>query len=177
MEVLYSADVELPCGVLRVVSSGRGLVYVELPNANGRGLAGWMKQNAPGAKLLEGYAPNRAPALQLLEYFEGKRQHFDLELDLRATGFQQAVYGEVAKVEYGETATYREIAERIGRPKAVRAVGAANGANPLPLVIPCHRIIASNGKLHGYAGGLELKARLLALESSERALPPEGWLF
>ncbi|MCA9509565.1 MAG: methylated-DNA--[protein]-cysteine S-methyltransferase [Myxococcota bacterium] len=177
MEVLHYADVETPVGSLRVVSSGRGLVYVELPNASGRGLAGWMKQNAPGGRLLEGYAPNRAAAVQLVDYLEGKRQRFDLSLDLRATPFQLAVYDEVARVGFGETATYAEIAARIGRPKAVRAVGAANGANPIPLVVPCHRIIASSGRLHGYAGGLELKARLLALESAERAAPPEGWLL
>ena len=175
--MLHFADVETPIGTLRVVSSGRGLVYVELPGASGRGLAGWMKQRAPGAKLLEGYAPNRAAATQLCDYLDGKREGFDLSIDLRATPFQLAVYDEVARVPYGRTSSYGEIAARIGRPKAVRAVGAANGANPVPLVVPCHRIVASSGRLHGYAGGLDMKARLLALESFDRPAPREGRLF
>jgi O-6-methylguanine DNA methyltransferase len=174
MEVLHYADVDTELGLLRVVSSARGLVYVELPKASGRGLAGWMKSNAPGAKLLEGYAPNRAAAKQLGEFAEGKRRSFELSLDLRGTPFQIAVYDEVSRVPFGQTATYAEIAERIGRPRATRAVGAANAANPLPLVIPCHRIVGASGKLTGYAGGVELKARLLALESD---VPREGWLL
>ena len=174
MEFLHFADVETALGRLRLVSSSGGLVYIELPNASGRGIAGWIKTNAPGAKLCEGYAPNRAAAGQLIEFSDGKRQTFDLELDLRGTDFQLAVYEEVARVPFGETASYAEIGARIGRPKAQRAVGAANGANPLPLVIPCHRIVGAGGKLQGYAGGLELKARLLALESGS---PRDGWLL
>jgi len=174
MEILHYADIETAFGRLRTVSSSRGLVYVELPNASGRGLAGWMTSNAPGSKLLEGYAPNRAAAMQLIDFAEGKRKRFEISLDLRGTAFQLAVYDEVARVGFGQTATYSEIANRIDRPKAVRAVGAANGANPLPLVIPCHRIVGASGKLQGYAGGLEMKAKLLALESG---VPREGWLL
>lgn len=174
MEVLHFAEVESELGVLRTVSSARGVVYIELPNASGRGLGGWIATNAPGARLVEGYAPNRVAVTQLLEYFDGKRRVFEMKLDLRGTAFQLACYDEVAKIEFGQVATYADIAGRIQRPKAVRAVGAANGANPLPIVIPCHRIVASSGKLQGYAGGLEMKARLLALES---ATPREGWLL
>ena len=174
MEILHFADVETALGWLRTVSSSRGLVYIELPNASGRGLAGWMKSNAPRADLLEGYAPNRAAAQQLVEYSEGKRKAFDISLDLRATEFQLAVYEEIVRVPFGDTASYTDIATRIGKPKAVRAVGAANAANPLPLVIPCHRIVGATGKLQGYAGGLDMKARLLALESGT---PREGWLL
>ena len=174
MEIFHFAEIETALGRLRVVSSTRGVVYVELPNASGRGLAGWMKTHARGAKLIEGYAPNRAAAQQLVDFAEGKRKAFDTLLDVRATPFQLQVYDEVARIPFGETATYSEIAQRVGRPKAVRAVGAANGANPIPLVIPCHRVISASGKLQGYAGGLELKARLLALESD---VPREGWLL
>ena len=90
-----------------------------------------------------------------------------MDLDLRATAFQLAVYQCVAKIGYGQTLSYSDIANAIGKPKAVRAVGAANGANPIPLVIPCHRVIARGGALQGYAGGLKLKARLLAMESAD----------
>jgi O-6-methylguanine DNA methyltransferase len=174
MEILHFADIDTAIGRLRVVSSNRGLVYVELPNANGRGLAGWMETYTRAPKLIEGYTPNRVAATQLIEFSEGKRNEFDVSLDLRATPFQLAVYEEVARIPFGESASYSQIAERISRPKAVRAVGAANGANPLPLVIPCHRVVGKSGKLQGYAGGLAMKAKLLALESS---VPREGWLL
>ena len=165
MEILHYADIDTELGRLRAVSSSRGLVYVELPNASGRGLAGWMETHASGAKLLEGYAPNRAAGRQLTEFAEGKRKTFDLSLDLRGTAFQIAVYDEVARIPFGETASYSEIAERIGRPKAVRAVGAANGRNPLPIVVPCHRVIGSTGDLTGFGGGLDTKEALLRHEA------------
>jgi len=174
MEVLHAAEFETPVGRMRAVSSSRGLVYVELPNASGRGLGGWLSRHAPGAKVLDGYSPNRAAISQVQDYLEGKRDHFDLSVDMRGTSFQVAVFQEVEKIPYGETVTYSDIASRMQRPKAVRAVGAANGANPLPLVIPCHRVVGASGRLQGYAGGLDLKARLLALESGR---PRDGWLL
>lgn len=124
------------------------------------------------------YLPNQAPDMpentsellekaktQFDEYFAGKRKIFDLPLDFSAfTDFTVRVYQELMRVKYGETATYKSIAERINSPKAYRAVGLANNKNPLPIIVPCHRIIGSNGSLVGYAGGLELKERLLELE-------------
>jgi len=106
------------------------------------------------------------PASQLEAYFAGRLVRFDLDLAPEGTAFQIAVWKAVETIPYGETVTYQEIATRIGKPKAVRAVGAANGANPLPIVIPCHRVIGSDGSLTGYGGGLDLKARLLKLEHS-----------
>lgn len=103
---------------------------------------------------------------QLQEYFSGQRQDFDLPLKPQGTEFQQQVWKALQKVGYGVIASYQEIASRIGKPKAVRAVGAANGRNPIPIVIPCHRIIGSNGKLTGYAGGLDIKEKLLRLENA-----------
>ncbi len=103
---------------------------------------------------------------QLQEYFAGRRQHFDLPLQPRGTAFQQQVWKQLLTVDFGELASYQDIATAIGNPKAVRAVGAANGRNPIPIVIPCHRIIGSNGKLTGYAGGLGIKEKLLRLENA-----------
>lgn len=103
--------------------------------------------------------------LQLKEYFDGKRKKFDLPLKPVGTPFMQSVYAQLLKVPYGETAGYKDIAELIGRPKAARAVGLANNRNSIPIFIPCHRIVGSNGKLVGYAGGLEIKQKLLQLES------------
>ena len=105
---------------------------------------------------------------QLREYLDGTRTAFDLPLDIsRLTGFRQRVLQETVKIPYGETATYGELARRAGSPNAARAVGGAMAANPIPLVIPCHRVLASDGSLHGYSGGREglpVKARLLTLE-------------
>jgi methylated-DNA-[protein]-cysteine S-methyltransferase len=101
---------------------------------------------------------------QLREYFEGKRRTFDLELAMRGTEFQLAVWSELQRIPYGDTISYSELARRIGKPSAIRAVGAANGANPIPVIVPCHRVIGSNGTLTGYGGGIERKQWLLALE-------------
>jgi methylated-DNA-[protein]-cysteine S-methyltransferase len=104
-------------------------------------------------------------AAQLREYFAGERTEFELDLDLAGTPFQQRVWAELRRIPYGETISYAELADRIGRPTASRAVGAANGRNPVSIVVPCHRVIGSGGALTGYAGGLERKRALLKLEA------------
>ncbi|HEX6098154.1 MAG TPA: methylated-DNA--[protein]-cysteine S-methyltransferase [Thermoanaerobaculia bacterium] len=101
---------------------------------------------------------------ELREYFAGKRKTFDFPLAPKGTEFQLAVWNALLEIPYGDTRTYAQLAHRIGRPSAVRAVGAANGANPIPVIIPCHRVIGSNGTLTGYGGGIERKQWLLALE-------------
>lgn len=107
---------------------------------------------------------------QLSEYFEGERQVFDLNLAPRASAFQAQVLGELQKIPYGETRSYRDIAVAVGNPKAVRAVGGANGNNPIPIVIPCHRVVGANGSLTGFGGGVETKRFLLDLERSHSGL-------
>jgi O-6-methylguanine DNA methyltransferase len=102
---------------------------------------------------------------QLEEYFTARRREFQLPLDLRGTPFQRKVWNALLDIPYGETRSYAQLARSIGEPKAFRAVGAANGANPISIVIPCHRVISSGGGLGGYSGGVPLKRRLLALES------------
>jgi methylated-DNA-[protein]-cysteine S-methyltransferase len=103
-------------------------------------------------------------AKQLNEYFAGERQHFDLPLHPIGTPFQVSVWNALAKIPYGATISYGEMARRIGQPQAVRAVGAANGRNPIPIVLPCHRVIGADGSLTGFGGGLPTKRFLLALE-------------
>jgi methylated-DNA-[protein]-cysteine S-methyltransferase len=102
---------------------------------------------------------------QLDEYFAGERKEFDLPLNLSGTDFQVQVLEELQRIPYGETTSYGAIAKRIGRPRAMRAVGAANGRNPIPIIIPCHRVIGSSGDLTGFGGGLDTKAALLRLEA------------
>jgi methylated-DNA-[protein]-cysteine S-methyltransferase len=111
---------------------------------------------------------------QLTEYFAGERREFDLPLRAAGTPFQQSVWSALREIPYGETRSYADIAREVGRPNAVRAVGAANGSNPLAIVVPCHRVIASDGRLAGYGGGVSLKARLLAMEQSR---PAQGLLL
>jgi methylated-DNA-[protein]-cysteine S-methyltransferase len=109
-----------------------------------------------------------AAVAQLDEYFAGARRRFDLRLDLGGTDLQRLVWDELAGVAHGETVTYAELARRVGRPDAVRAVAGAVARTPVPIVVPCHRAIGTDGGLHGYVGGLERKAALLALERGER---------
>jgi O-6-methylguanine DNA methyltransferase len=105
-------------------------------------------------------------ANELRDYFMGKLRVFYVPLDMQGTDFQLSVWNCLRKIPYGETRSYAQIAEEIGKPKAVRAVGAANGSNPIPIIVPCHRVIGSSGKLTGYGGGLPLKKRLLELEGA-----------
>ncbi|MBZ5619243.1 MAG: methylated-DNA--[protein]-cysteine S-methyltransferase [Acidobacteriia bacterium] len=106
----------------------------------------------------------REAVRQLAAYLQGELRKFQLPLDFQGTDFQKRVWRQLETIPYGETRSYMQIAEAIGRPQAVRAVGAANGANPIPIVVPCHRVIGASGKLVGYGGGLALKKRLLELE-------------
>ncbi|UCG89646.1 MAG: methylated-DNA--[protein]-cysteine S-methyltransferase [Candidatus Heimdallarchaeota archaeon] len=107
---------------------------------------------------------------ELKDYFNGKLRDFSIPLDLRGTPFETTVWNELQKIPYGETRSYNDIAKAIGNPSASRAVGRANGNNPVAIVVPCHRVIASNGKLHGYGGGLWRKEKLLALELRKKKL-------
>jgi methylated-DNA-[protein]-cysteine S-methyltransferase len=102
---------------------------------------------------------------QLIEYFAGNRQEFDLKIAPKGTAFQERVWQELRKIPFGQTASYGEIAERIGNRKASRAIGMANGKNPIPIIVPCHRVIGKDGSLTGFGGGLDLKKQLLKLEN------------
>jgi len=166
MGIVHTVHFETPIGAMLVASTSGGLAYLELPHASGRGFRGWLRRQLPDLEAREAFQPNRAAVAQILEFLEGKRRRFDLPLDLSGTPFQRAVYEELLRIPYGEKRSYAAVARAIGKPRAVRAVGAANGANPIPLVVPCHRVIASNGHLGGFGGGLPLKKQLLAMEAS-----------
>ena len=151
-----------PIGDVRVAWSADGLVGVSL----GTELAG----SRPDASWRFVRDLSCAATDQLRAYFRGELERFDLPLVLDGTDFQRRVWLALADIPYGQTISYAELAERIGSPKAVRAVGAANGRNPVPIVLPCHRVIGSDGSLHGYGGGLDVKAALLDLENGVRPL-------
>lgn len=143
-----------PVGPLALCGDAGAVTNLFLPNtAAARGAS------SPGPLP----APLRQAAIELDEYFAGRRTWFDLPFDLRGTRFQVQVWRALADIPYGGTVTYAELARRVGRPAAFRAVGQANGANPLPIFFPCHRVVASGG-LGGYGGGLDVKRHLLELE-------------
>ena len=119
----------------------------------------------PEADWIYNEEPFEDACIQLAEYFSGERKDFDLPLSLSGTEFQVSVLEVLQQIPYGETVSYGDVAKRIGRPKAVRAVGAANGRNPIPIIVPCHRVIGSSGDLTGFGGGLDTKEALLRLEA------------
>jgi O-6-methylguanine DNA methyltransferase len=162
--------VESPIGRLRVAATERGVVRIAFPSGVGSSFGGWLSRAVPAAEFVESSSLLDEACRELGEYFAGKRREFKVAVDLRGTEFQRAVWTELSRIPYGEVCTYADVARRIGREKAFRAVGAANGANPVPLIVPCHRVIASGGKLGGYGGGLDTKQRLLALERAESPL-------
>jgi O-6-methylguanine DNA methyltransferase len=177
MEVLNSTVFNAPVGPLFLAASGNGLVALEFdarrpgqqtirPNprdlraeksANGKAAAVQFEQSA-GA--LERYVN------ELEEYFAGQRREFSFALDLRGTDFQVACWRALLKIPYGETRSYADIARAVDRPTGFRAVGMANNRNPIAIVVPCHRVIASDGTLCGYGGGLDIKRKLLELEGA-----------
>ncbi|MEO0495228.1 MAG: methylated-DNA--[protein]-cysteine S-methyltransferase [Actinomycetota bacterium] len=157
----YQSQIDSPIGQLTLVASDDGLRKIL-----------WADQSdeAGDAEFDDGHPVLAAASTQLAEYFAGDRAEFDLPLDLVGTDFQKEAWLALASVPYGETTSYGEQAERIGRKGAFRAVGAANGKNPVPIVLPCHRIVGSDGSLTGFAGGLGVKQRLLALEQDQQSL-------
>jgi methylated-DNA-[protein]-cysteine S-methyltransferase len=156
--------IDSPVGRLTIVASDAGLAAIV-----------WERDRPGRVRLNHGARDAAHPILleterQLHEYFRGKRKRFDLTLDMSGTPFQRSVWNALLTIPFGETRSYSQIARQIGSPDAVRAVGAANGRNPIAIVTPCHRVVGATGKLTGFAGGLDAKARLLALEGARVGL-------
>jgi methylated-DNA-[protein]-cysteine S-methyltransferase len=156
MTEIYYSYLDTPVGSLLLAGDGQSLHLIAFPEGKAarKPAHDWMRRNEVFLAAKE----------QLSDYFAGDLQHFDLPLAPQGTPFQRSVWQALQQIPYGETRSYGEIAMTIGQPSASRAVGAANGLNPLPIVIPCHRVIGSTGKLVGFGGGLATKEHLLALE-------------
>jgi len=174
-ERLYHSVVETPIGPLHLVSTKIGLAGVGLGEREK--LERWLRRTFPEAEKEPARDRHNRFENQIRQYFEGRRRIFDVPLDLRGSDFQKAVWAEVSRIPFGRAASYGEIAHLVGRPRAGRAVGAANGANPVPIVVPCHRVIGADGSLTGYGGGLESKRWLLAHEGVLHAGPVQMGLF
>jgi len=151
---------------MHIAASSKGLCCILWPGESIQDLEKWVKKHFSQSSLvyepekLEGYAK------QLEEYLLGQRKTLDIPLDLRGTEFQKTVWQALLKIPYGTTKSYSEVAKEINRPRAVRAVGGAIGANPVPIVVPCHRVIGKDGSLIGFAGGLDIKRQLLKIEGT-----------
>lgn len=165
MSDLLYVRVESPLGEIVLVSDGRALCGLH------------MQEGRKAVRIEQGWRRSErsftAMRSQLDEYFAGRRHRFDLPLGLRGTQSQLRVWCALQEIPYGETCTYGELAGRIGRPFAARAVGHANGSNPVSIIVPCHRLVGASGALVGYGGGLERKRFLLSLESHERTQPAQ----
>lgn len=158
--MLFHKSIDSPVGALKLVASDKGLVAVLWQNDNPRRVPlADSQEDRQNEFLLEAEQ-------QLLEYFSRKRRNFSLPLDVRGTAFQKSVWNALLTIPFGETRSYSELARQIGRPTASRAVGAANGRNPVSIVVPCHRVIGATGNLTGFAGGMQAKQTLLDLERS-----------
>jgi len=156
--------IESPIGKLKLVASDKGLVAIL-----------WENDSPRRVRLSELVADEQHPVIveterQLGEYFAGRRKAFSVALDMRGTRFQKDVWEALLAIPFGETRSYGRLAKQLGNPQATRAVGAANGRNPISIIVPCHRVIGSSGKLTGFAGGLETKANLLSLEERDERL-------
>lgn len=154
-----------PLGWLKLVASEKGLAAIL-----------WENDDPRRIHLELTHEDNKHPVLlqaetQLSEYFAGKRKSFSLALDFKGTDFQMKVWRALLEIPFGETRSYGQLAKQLGNPKAGRAVGAANGRNPIAIIAPCHRVIGASGRLTGFAGGLEAKARLLSLEGRKDSSP------
>lgn len=159
---MFYREIESPIGPLLLAGDDEGLRFLQF------------KKGRDKARPRPGWEPDRTKlketARQIGAYFAGRLKEFDLPLAPRGTPFQTSVWSALREIPYGETVSYGQIADRLGNPKAVRAVGLANGSNPIAIVIPCHRVIGSNGSLTGYGGGLPIKQALLSLERGQASL-------
>jgi O-6-methylguanine DNA methyltransferase len=159
METLFYLRTPSPVGPLFLAASTKGLVRLEFEGRE-------QKLNRSAIQLQESNSALSPYLQELSEYFAGKRREFSFPLDLRGTGFQLACWRALLEIPYGQTRSYRDIAQAIGHPHAFRAVGMSNNRNPIAIIVPCHRVIASSGSLCGYGGGLDIKRQLLDLEQA-----------
>ncbi len=162
MSAVYYTMFESPLGPLLLAGDSNTLRRVSFESSKRSALpqADWKQNRAAFAEVIR----------QLQAYFRGELKEFDVPLAMEGTEFQLRVWNELRAIRYGETISYAQLAERIGNPQAVRAVGLANGSNPIPIIVPCHRVIGSDGSLTGFGGGLSTKKKLLDLESKQLSL-------
>lgn len=165
-QVIYWSQLKQGQWNMYVAATAFGLCYIGSPNATFEELAAWARKRLPSYTFVESAEELQTYITEITAYLEGRSTKFMLPMDLHGTSFQETVWQALQELEYGEVVTYTDLAERIGKPKSVRAVASAIGANPVLIFVPCHRVIARSGKLGGFRAGLEMKEQLLMLEQS-----------
>lgn len=160
--MVYYTSIKTQIGILGIIRDDNCLLRIHLPNEEISKQA--LQKIYPNETIKESKSGFEDVINQLIEYFDGKRKNFTIKTKMEIAPFYKKVLAEVAKVQYGDTVSYGQIAQKLNNPKAARAVGSANARNPLPIIIPCHRIIANGGRLGGYGGGLKIKKYLLEFE-------------
>ncbi len=166
MEKIYYTSFNSKIGSIHIASSKEGVCKISIPGQNKKEFFLWLHKNLNGAELIESASKNRQIIDELNRYFDRRLVKFRSRLNPIGTEFQRTVWAELKKIRYGKTTTYKEIANKIGMQNGFQAVGKANSTNPLPILVPCHRVIGSNSKLVGYAAGIKTKEFLLRLEGA-----------
>ena len=163
---VYCTSFDSRIGRIYVASTDKGVCKISVPKESRKDFIGWLKEHFDVDDITDNRARNKEVMDQLTRYFNGKLAKFTCPIDLLGTPFQTRVWNELLKIPYGSTMTYKALARRVAAPKATQAVGRANSANPLPIIVPCHRVLGSNGALVGYSCGIKTKEFLLRLEGA-----------
>ncbi len=164
--MVYCTSFESKIGLIYIASTDKGVCKISVPRQSKRDFLRWLRENFDDNEVMDNKSKNRDVIDQLNRYFNGRLAKFSTPVDLLGTPFQLRVWKELAKISYGTTITYKQLAKRLGTSRGFQAVGRANAANPVPIIIPCHRVIGANGSLVGYASGIKTKEFLLRLEGA-----------
>ena len=166
MQAVYWTFFDSPIGTVYVASTKKGVCEVTIPGSTRSDFMGWLRKHYVGWDLIESRRENETIVNELKRYFAGRLTRFKSRLDIRGTDFQRKVWSQLRKVPYGTTISYKQLAQRVKSPEGFQAVGRANATNPLPVIIPCHRVLGSDDDLVGYGAGIKTKEYLLRLEGA-----------
>lgn len=164
--MVYCTSFDSKIGLIYVASTEKGVCKVSVPRQSKRDFFGWLHDNFDNNDVVDNKSRNKDVIEQLTRYFNGKLAKFSVPVDLRGTPFQVRVWKELPKISYGTTISYRQLAKRLGTSKGFQAIGRANAANPVPIIVPCHRVLGADGSLVGYSAGIKTKEFLLRLEGA-----------
>lgn len=164
--MVYCTSFDSKIGLIYVASTEKGVCKISVPRQSKRDFFGWLRENFDDSEVVDNKSRNKEAMEQLNRYFNGKLAKFSCPVDLIGTPFQIRVWKELARIPYGTTISYKQLAKRLGTSRGFQAVGRANAANPVPIIVPCHRVLGTDGSLVGYASGIKTKEFLLKLEGA-----------
>lgn len=164
--MVYCTSFESKIGLIYIASTDKGVCKISVPRQTKKDFFRWLRENFDDSEVVDNKSRNKEVMDQLNRYFNGKLARFTCAVDMRGSPFQLRVWKELMKISYGTTITYRQLAKRLGTSRGFQAIGRANAANPIPIIIPCHRVLGAHGMLVGYSSGVKTKEFLLKLEGS-----------